>query len=207
MKKNVLSFVFVLLLISLLKITLSDSIIAQELTPTITLTPTPAVKYVKYDLPYPGILPDHKLYKLKLIRDKLSMRMISDPSKKIDFYLLQADKGMLAAAMLVDQNKFELAETTALKAENNITLISNLFKTTYDWKNTNKSETQDLIKKVKTASLKHQEVLNSLIKRVPKERQKMLKTVIYFSQVNVKEIEKSEKEYDKQMKLQKMLKK
>ena len=25
---------------------------------------------VKYDLPYPGMLPDHKLYKLKVLRDK-----------------------------------------------------------------------------------------------------------------------------------------
>ena len=32
---------------------------------------------VKYDLAFPGILPDHPLYKLKVLRNKLSAALIS----------------------------------------------------------------------------------------------------------------------------------
>src|SRR5258708_7219382 len=62
---------------------------------------------VKYDLEYPGLLPDSPFYKLKVFRDKMSEALISDPKKKIDFYLLQTDKGILASAMLVDKGEID----------------------------------------------------------------------------------------------------
>ena len=42
---------------------------------------------VKYELPYPGILPDNPLYFLKQIRDWIMERLITDPLKKIEFYM------------------------------------------------------------------------------------------------------------------------
>lgn len=157
-----------------------------------------ASSIVKYDLAYPGILPDHPLYKLKVLRDKISLTFISDPRKKIDFYLLQADKGILATAMLIDKNKISLAEQTALKAENNMTLISDALRPYYYRQRPNLSspQTKTMLQKLKTASLKHQEVLNSVLKRVPKENQKTFETVLYFSKVNMENIEKTTKDYE-----------
>jgi len=150
---------------------------AQAVSPT----PTSAVKY---DLAYPGILPDSPIYKLKVLRDKIIEALISDPSKKIDFYLLQADKGMLASAILVDKNEIKLAEDTALKAENNFTLITGELGRLYVKPN------PDLFTKLETASLKHQEVLSSLEGRVPQEDKKVFETVLNFSKSNLETVKK-----------------
>lgn len=179
--------VFFIILISLLLFT-HRPFFAQEITPT----PTPVI--IKYDLAYPGILPDHPFYKLKVLRDRISITLISDPRKKIDFYLLQTDKGILAAAMLVDKNKISLAEETALKAENNFTLISRTFQSYYGQEGVDSASTNALLTKLKTASSKHQEILTSLLKRVPKENQKTFENVIYFSKSNMKTIEETVKD-------------
>lgn len=153
---------------------------AQEITSTPTPTPNPI--YVKYDLAYPGMLPDNQFYKLKVLRDKFIAASIFSPLKKIEFYVLQADKGILAAAMLIDKNKIDLAQATALKAENNFTLISpQLYMLS-------KKPNKDFFKKIEAAGLKHQEVLMAIIKRVPKDKQKIFEQVIGFSKRNLQTI-------------------
>lgn len=153
---------------------------AQEETPSPTPTP---ISYVQYDLAYPGMLPDNPLYKLKVLRNKFIAASIFNPLKKIDFYILQADKGILATAMLIDKNKIDLAQSTALKAENNFTLIApQLYMLA-------KKPNKDFFKRIETAGLKHQEVLMSIIKRIPKDKQKVFENVIDFSKRNLKTIE------------------
>ncbi|OGH33319.1 MAG: hypothetical protein A3A47_03680 [Candidatus Levybacteria bacterium RIFCSPLOWO2_01_FULL_37_20] len=145
---------------------------------------------VKYDLAYPGMLPGSILYKLKVLRDKISASLISDPQKKIEFYLLQTDKGILATAMLIDKKKFELAKETALKSENNFTLL------TYQLGNLPGKINNSLFTKLKKASLKHQEVLKSLLSRVPQKDRKTFQTVIDFSKRNLKTVEDFQKSQD-----------
>lgn len=203
MRKIIFIFFFLLLTFFTLKV---NSVFAQELTPTqAPINQASPSAPIKYDLAYPGILPDHPLYKLKVLRDRISISLMSDPLKKIEFYLLQTDKGILAAAMLVDKNKIDLAGQTALKAEHNFTLISRTIGSYYR-KNPGDSsqvKTKDLVVKLKTASLKHQEVLNSLIKRIPKEQQKNFENVIYFSKSNMKTIEKTIEDYESDKKTKK----
>lgn len=200
MKKII--FIFFSLLLTLFIFT-NDRIYAQELTPTTTPSPTPAI--IKYNLAYPGILPNHPLYKLKVLRDKISNTLINDPDKKVNFYLLQTDKGILAAAMLIDINKIDLAEETALKAEHNFTQISRMIESYYfrDQKNSSKTKAKDLITRLKTASSKHQEVLTSILKRVPKNNQKAFENVIYFSKSNMKTIENTFKNYESDLRIYK----
>lgn len=178
---------FLLLFVSILIVSLSFKVaFAKDENPAPDLSEekqatSPA--FIKYNLAYPGILPDHPLHKLKVLRDKISAVLISDPRKKIDFYLLQADKGILASAMLVDKGKVDLAAETALKAEHYYTLITQeLYKLPT-------RPQEDLYKKLKTASLKHREVLSSLTKRVPKEKRKTFLTVNDFSKRNWQSIE------------------
>lgn len=156
-------------------------------TPNQTLAQT---SYVKYDLAYPGILPDNPFYKIKVLRYKLMQVLITDPKQKIDFYLLEADKGILAAAILIDKHEIKLAGETALKAENNYTLI------TSEVYNLNKEiNYNDLIQKLKLASLKHQEVLSSIIVRVPESDKKTFQTVLDFSKRNLLKIESFTKSF------------
>lgn len=149
---------------------------------------------IEYDLAFPGILPDHPVYKLKVLRDKISVFLINDPKKRIDFYLLQADKGILATAMLVDKNKIDLAGKTALKAEHNMTII------TFELKKFSQKPNDEIFKKLVTASKKHQEILNSIIKRVSADNKKTFITVANFSKTNLHTIEKlrNKKYYNKQ---------
>lgn len=190
MKRN---FLFVFLIGSLLLagflLNFPQKSFGQEETPTpIEEKPTPTPKpTIQYNLAYPGILPDNPLFKLKVLRDKITAATISDPRKKIEFYLLQTDKGILAAAMLVDKNKIDLAKQTALKAEHNYTLL------THQLYNLPKKPNTKFFKKLKTASLKHQEVLSSFIKRVPKKDQKVFRQVVDFSKRNWESVEKYQK--------------
>lgn len=155
---------------------------AQEISPTPTSDKAIPAK-IEYDLAFPGILPDHPLYKLKVLRDKVISASIFNPAKKIEYLLLQTDKGILAAAILIDKNKIDLAESTALKAENNFTLISTQLYMLP------KKPNKDFFKRLETAGLKHQEVLKSIVNRVPKNKQKVFEIVIDFSKRNLKTIE------------------
>ena len=72
---------------------------------------------VEYQLAYPGILPDHPLYWLKMVRDRVWGWLVFDPVKKADWLLLMADKRIWAAEMLLEKGMGRLAVTTASKAE------------------------------------------------------------------------------------------
>lgn len=73
---------------------------------------------VNYELPYPGLLPDSPLYFFRVARDRIVSFLISDPLKKAEFNLLQADKRMNAGIYLFNKGKTSLAISTISKAEN-----------------------------------------------------------------------------------------
>lgn len=144
-------------------------------------SPQPA-KTSRYTLPYPGILPDHPLYKLKVLRDKIIPFFISNPETKINFYLELTDKGLAATEALVDKGRIKLAEETALKAEHNYTLL------TYEVKKNKWNITKEKYEKLKQAALKHQGVLENIVDKVPDNEKEVFKSVLYFSQKNLEEI-------------------
>lgn len=135
-----------------------------------------------YALAYPGILPDHPFYKLKVLRSKIIPLLINDPRKKIEYYLLETDKGIAASLSLVEKKNIALAQETALKAEHNYTLL------TYEVKKIKWDISKNKQDQLEKAALKHQEVLNKIIQTVPKKNKKTFETVIYFSKKNVQEI-------------------
>lgn len=113
-----------------------------------------------YSLPYPGILPDHSLYNLKMARDKILEMLISDPLKKTDFYLLMADKRMNSALYLLDNNKEKLALQTATKGQNYFHLGLEIIEK--ENKDTRYKEIKD---KYKRAVIKHKMVLDTILKK------------------------------------------
>ncbi len=96
--------------------TLPTTISGTEVTPTATPSPTPA----QYLLPYPGLLPNSPLYKLKTLRDKIVSLLISDPLKKAQFDILQSDKRLNGAWYLLQQQPEQstLVVQTVSKGEN-----------------------------------------------------------------------------------------
>jgi len=113
---------------------------------------------VDYFLPYPGILPDHFLYPLKMIRDRIWLWLTINPLKKADLLLLFADKRIGAGRALVEGNKIELGITTLTKAEKYLERAANQERIA----NQENEETEDFVGKLLMASLKHQEVLSEL---------------------------------------------
>lgn len=111
MKKNIFSFLF-LVLLSLFFPLVNRSpvqihaVVQSVPTPTVALIqPVVANVTVEYVLPYPGILPTHPLYFLKMMRDQIVEALISDPVKRADFYITQADKKLSMALALSDAKK------------------------------------------------------------------------------------------------------
>lgn len=72
---------------------------------------------VDYYLPYPGILPDHPLYWLKMMRDRVQLWLTTKPLAKAEKLLLYADKRLGAGWALIEGNKQELGVTTLTKGE------------------------------------------------------------------------------------------
>ena len=73
---------------------------------------------VNYELPYPGMLPDHPFYFMKVIRDRVVKFLINDDLKLAKFDLLNAEKRIFAGRLLVDKGKDELAVATISKSNN-----------------------------------------------------------------------------------------
>ena len=71
---------------------------------------------VNYYLAYPGILPDHPLYWLKMARARILLLLTNDQLQKFDRRLLYADKRLGAAKVLIEGNQPGLGVTTATKA-------------------------------------------------------------------------------------------
>ena len=76
--------------------------ILQASPSTLQVEKLPSSEYI---LPYPGILPGHPLYILKNFRDSILELLISDPARKIEFYILQSDKEMSASQLLSTDGK------------------------------------------------------------------------------------------------------
>jgi hypothetical protein len=112
MKKIIASVLFLVFASIFVPFISSQPSQIQAISPTITTSPTPVMMdtkdtkpKVEYLLPYPGILPTHPLYFLKNIRDQIVEMLISDPVKKADFYIIQADKKLSMALALADLKK------------------------------------------------------------------------------------------------------
>jgi len=78
---------------------------------------TGTAQTVDYTLPYPGMLPDSPLYFLKQVRDWILDKLIMDPAKKTEFYILQADKRLAMGVALDAGGKGVLGEQVISKGE------------------------------------------------------------------------------------------
>lgn len=135
-----------------------------------TSTSATSTKKVEYTLPYPGILPDHPLYFLKMFRDRVVGWFITDPLKKAEYNLLQADKRLGSGLSLIEKGKMDLAEQTISKGENYLEeALNEAEKAQKAGKDINA-----LMSKLSLATLKHQEVLQEVLEKAPESAKKGL---------------------------------
>jgi hypothetical protein len=148
------------LILSLLLVSLIFAPVAkaQELVISDIPTPSPTPAPVDYALPYPGILPGHFLYSLKVFRDKAIGLLTSNPLKKAEFNLLQADKRIETGRILFSHNRSDEGQSTFSKAlnyfEEAVNQTTNAKKQGMD--------TADISKRLKLANKKHQEVIKEV---------------------------------------------
>lgn len=115
---------------------------------------------VNYELPYPGMLPDSPLYFLKQIRDWILDKLIMDPVKKAEFYILQADKRLVMGTTLDQAGKNVLGEQVISKGEK---YMNNAMQTLLGLKSAGKDVPADTVDHLSQALGKHAEVITSEI--------------------------------------------
>lgn len=120
-------------------------------TPAITSTE------VRYELPYPGVLPDSPWYFFKIIRDGITLTVVRNEPERSFYEVFLADKKIAAAEKLLTKGKFPLAAVTAMKAED---LLRAAVSRDFD-----KKKHSDLIAKIAVAKTKHREILRKIMSK------------------------------------------
>ncbi len=133
---------------------------------------------VNYSLPYPGILPDHPLYSLKMLRDRLVDFLLRDPLKKAEFLILMADKRLGAGKTLLESQKADLGQTTINKGED---YLLRAIETTRLAKEQGK-DTSGLTEKLESSIAKHLEVLGEVLQKAPEQAKPGLQNALKNSQ-------------------------
>jgi hypothetical protein len=132
-----------------------------------------------YTLPYPGILPDHPLYFIKAIRDKMMDVLTRDNIKKANLYLLFSDKRINMAIMLSKKGKNKLAVTTFAKGEKYFLKIPDLLLMS---KKQGVAPSSELIENIKTANAKHREIAMELLKVSPAAQTRTMEDIIRINE-------------------------
>lgn len=160
----VLAFAFWILAVSVMRTAAIEGQSASQNYKMTAPTATESVQKqeVDYFLAYPGILPDHFLYPVKMIRDRIWLWLTVEPLKKAELMLLFADKRLGAGKVLIEGNKVDLGISTLSKAEKylqrSLTQIETIQK--------KDEKTRLFWEKLTTAAAKHEEILVSLKEKV-----------------------------------------
>ncbi|MBI2051704.1 hypothetical protein HYT33_03000 [Candidatus Roizmanbacteria bacterium] len=136
-------------------------------------------KKVVYELPYPGLLPDHPLYIMKAVRDRILDFFTRDNLKKAELYLLFSDKRAKMAEQLAKRGKSKLAISTFSKGEKYFLKIVDHVKQA---KQQGKAPLADLVEKLRQSNAKHRAVLNQLLKDLPQGEQEGLSEVMRINE-------------------------
>lgn len=148
-------------------------------------TPT-AQKSVDYLLDYPGpISPDHPLYSLKMVRDRIWLWLTNNSLKKAELLLLFADKRLGAAKALIEGNKIELGVSTMTKGEKYLERAIAQGKMAAE----KGEDTQAFLEKLSQATLKHQEVLTELVNKVPESFKGSLEKAVSDTQKDYQQVQ------------------
>lgn len=183
-----LAFFYIVLFVSVLKVsraTTEDPIVTGKETSLILPGKEEGVSLPtaklgsSYYLPYPGILPDHPLYFLKMIRDRIWFWLTIDPLKKAEVLILFADKRLGAGKFLIEGGKVNLGLSTLEKAEKYLERAAAALEGAG-----NKGEEAKLFSdNLKKAASKHEEVLVQIKESLSEEKASSLEKLLVYPRV------------------------
>ncbi len=147
-----------------MKLTFIASVIlaVSVLTAPMTVLAKSNTPVAEYALPYPGMLPDHPLYSIKALRDRILDFLIVDPARKAEFSILQADKRLGMGMALMEKGNATLAESVVSKGE------KYMYQAVYSLlalKNQGKAVPGYVADRLDLSLAKHAEVLGTLVTR------------------------------------------
>ncbi len=143
---------------------------AQESIPVV-----PQSTPVEYTLPYPGILPDHPLFFLKSWRDKILCTLISNPTRRVEYHQLLADKYLNMGIFLVEkQNKNLAVDTIETVIEHDQDIKKHLDKLP----SANEDQNRNIKSRFEKSLSKQEEVVLKLLGQFEGEEKKRLSAVI-----------------------------
>ncbi|MFH1289398.1 MAG: DUF5667 domain-containing protein [Patescibacteria group bacterium] len=130
---------------------------------------------VSYHLAYPGLLPDHFLYPIKMIRDRIWLFLTTNKIDRSKLLLLYADKRLGAAKALIEGGKKELGLETLVKSEQYLQRVA------AQLKDLDLDKECELANQVYQASLKHEEIMLEFEEKLDQESQKLLSENISYA--------------------------
>ena len=147
-------------------------VFAQTATPAgqSPLGGAPIAEPVQYELPYPGMLPNNTLYVLKQVRDWVLDKLIMDPVKKTEFYILQGDKRLGMGIQLSISGNSILSEQTISKGEK---YMNNAMHTLLTLKEQGRDVPAYITDHITKSLAKHAEVITSEITKATDETIKL----------------------------------
>lgn len=166
------------ILIPVIIIFIISALLAVFLTPVVFAQKPPTTAY---QFPWPGILPDHPLYKLKVLRNKIIAKIIYSPVKRVEFDLLMADKTLYASKLLLDKGEGDLAKETALKGENYFSVLVADYARAKQKKEVMPGQLRAHIARAYEA---HQHLIDYLGQKAPKADKKTYRDIDFFSDEN-----------------------
>lgn len=119
-------------------------------------------KEVIYQLPYPGLLPDHPLYLVKVLRDNILLFTTRDNYKKANVYLHLSDKHMSASLELANKGTEQLAIKELGKGEDRFLHIPDLLK---EIKDQGGSYPNDFMIELYQSNAKHKQVITDVMEK------------------------------------------
>ncbi len=163
----------------------SEESLEQEetVTPSATVTVSEGEDYV---LPYPGLLPDHPLYFLKMVRDRIQLWFTRQSVDQAKLLLHYGDKRIAASLALAEKGKIGLAASTAGKAEGYLERALTAAKLA----ETQGEDVADLYDQLFRATKKHDKVLLGVLSRTPDEAKTMIEPVIEVNKRVFEELDK-----------------
>ena len=147
--------------------------------PLVELSPTPLVATQSarldtrlYELPHPGLLPDHPLYILKVARDRIVLWTARDPIRKIEIKHHLADKRLAMGKELIASGKVALGSSVISKGE------KYLYEAINDLEGMTTGQTMlsdmSLIDRIIDASSNHRAIIEELYGAIPDNQRESL---------------------------------
>jgi len=166
MTLGIIAFAFGILFVSVFRTASIRYVFSQNSAPA----PRPSVLgetvEIDYAFVYSGkILPDHPLWFLKALRDRVWLLVTTNPSRKAELKLLFADKRVVMSKKLFEKGKPALGVSTLTKAEKYLEEAMR-----QEAENRAKGfDTSEFLMKLAKASLKHRQTIDEILALAPED--------------------------------------